>query len=60
MSTDLILGIFVVLEQRVRLRSWRNRHGSRADHGSLLVVLASVLAGVGEGSRWPRTFIGDP
>ncbi len=42
----LILGIFGVLEQRVRLRSWRNRHGSREDHGSLLVVIASVTAGL--------------
>jgi protein-S-isoprenylcysteine O-methyltransferase Ste14 len=44
-----LLGIFVVLEQRVRLRSWRNRQGSRADRGSLLVVIASVGAGVGGG-----------
>jgi hypothetical protein len=38
-----------VLEQRVRLRSWLNRHGSRVDRGSLLVVVFSVLAGVGGG-----------
>jgi hypothetical protein len=45
----VVLGIFAVLEQRVRLRSWLNRHGSRVDRGSLLVVVFSVLAGVGGG-----------
>jgi protein-S-isoprenylcysteine O-methyltransferase Ste14 len=68
----VVLGIFVVLEQRVRLRSWRNRHGSRVDRGSLLVVIVSVLLGVGGGfalaggvhaaaipaGRWPIFVLG--
>jgi protein-S-isoprenylcysteine O-methyltransferase Ste14 len=46
----VVLGVFVVLEQRVRLRSWRNRrHGTQADQGSLLVVLVSVFVGLGGG-----------
>jgi protein-S-isoprenylcysteine O-methyltransferase Ste14 len=40
------VGVFVVLEQRIRLRSWRNRQGSRSDRGSLVVVIAAVVAGV--------------
>ncbi len=40
------VGIFVLLEQRTRLRSAFNRHGSRADKGSLVIVVASVAAGV--------------
>lgn len=44
-----IIGIFGLLEQRVRLRSWRNRAGSHEDSGSLLVVLASLTAGIGGG-----------
>jgi protein-S-isoprenylcysteine O-methyltransferase Ste14 len=40
------VGVFVVLEQRTRVKSLLNRHGSRSDHGSLLVVIASVAAGV--------------
>jgi protein-S-isoprenylcysteine O-methyltransferase Ste14 len=40
------VGVFVLLEQRIRLRSWRNRQGSRSDRGSLVVVIASVFAGV--------------
>ena len=43
----VVLGSFGVLEQRVRLRSWLNREGSSADRGSLLVVICSVLVGVG-------------
>jgi protein-S-isoprenylcysteine O-methyltransferase Ste14 len=68
----VVLGIFFVLEQRVRLRSWVNRQGSRADHGSLLVVITSVAAGVGGGlalaanvhsaaipaARWPIFVLG--
>jgi protein-S-isoprenylcysteine O-methyltransferase Ste14 len=41
-----ILLIFVILEQRTRLRSWRNREGSRADHGSLYFVIATVAVGL--------------
>ena len=68
----VVLGIFAVLEQRVRLRSWLNRRGSREDRGSLIVVLFSVAAGVGGGfalaggvhsaaisaGRWPIFVVG--
>ncbi len=40
------IGVFVLLEQRTRLRSLLNRRGSRSDQGSLLVVIASVAVGV--------------
>src|SRR6266700_3645272 len=40
------VGIFALLEQRTRLRSAFNRHGSRADKGSLVIVVATVAAGV--------------
>ena len=40
------VGIFVLLEQRTRLRSVMNRHGTRSDKGSLVIVVASVVAGV--------------
>ncbi|HEY5428353.1 MAG TPA: hypothetical protein VIK04_04495 [Solirubrobacteraceae bacterium] len=60
---------FVVLEQRVRLRSWRNQQESRADRGSLLVVIVSIVGNVGGGfavavdvqsasidvARWPAS-----
>ncbi|HKN45161.1 MAG TPA: isoprenylcysteine carboxylmethyltransferase family protein, partial [Propionibacteriaceae bacterium] len=68
----VILGIFVVLEQRVRLRSWRVRHGTREDRGTLIVVVASVVVGVAGGfalaadvhetavpdGRWPMFVVG--
>jgi protein-S-isoprenylcysteine O-methyltransferase Ste14 len=41
------VGAFVLLEQRIRLRSLLNRQGSRSDQGSLVVVIASVAVGVG-------------
>jgi protein-S-isoprenylcysteine O-methyltransferase Ste14 len=44
-----VLVVFLVLEQRVRVRSWRVRGGSKADRGSLLVVICSVAVGVGGG-----------
>jgi protein-S-isoprenylcysteine O-methyltransferase Ste14 len=40
------VGLFVLLEQRVRLQSLRNREGSRSDRGSMLLVIASIGAGV--------------
>jgi protein-S-isoprenylcysteine O-methyltransferase Ste14 len=40
------VGVFVLLEQRTRLRSLLNREGSRSDRGSLLLVVGSVGAGV--------------
>jgi protein-S-isoprenylcysteine O-methyltransferase Ste14 len=68
----VVLGSFVLLEQRVRLRSWRVRHGTREDQGSLLVVLASVVVGLAGGfalaadlhesaipdGRWPTFVVG--
>jgi protein-S-isoprenylcysteine O-methyltransferase Ste14 len=42
----VVLGVFVVLEQRIRLKSRVNRQGSRDDRGSLLVVIVAVGAGV--------------
>jgi protein-S-isoprenylcysteine O-methyltransferase Ste14 len=44
---DVVLGIWVLLEWRVRLRSCSNRQGSRTDRGSLLVLVAFVYGGVG-------------
>lgn len=66
------LGVFVALEQRVRLRSWLNDGGSRQDRGSLLVVICTVGAGLGGGfalaagvhaaafgaARWPIFVLG--
>jgi protein-S-isoprenylcysteine O-methyltransferase Ste14 len=68
----VVLGSFAVLEQRVRLRSWLNREGSRMDRGSLLVVIGSVAVGVGGAfalaagwqsaaiptGRWPLFIVG--
>jgi len=45
----VVLGIFVVLEQRIRLKSLLNRQGVRDDRGSLLVVIVAVGAGVAGG-----------
>ena len=46
---SIVVGVFVVLEQRTRLKSRRNRHGTRADHGSLVVVSLAVGLGVAGG-----------
>ena len=43
---DLVVGAFFLSEVSVRLRSDRNRLGSRLDRSSLLVVQATVLGGV--------------
>jgi protein-S-isoprenylcysteine O-methyltransferase Ste14 len=64
---DLVIGAFVLSELRIRLRSERNRDGSRLERTSLLVVQATAIGGVGgavllakrvpsavlEGARWP-------
>jgi protein-S-isoprenylcysteine O-methyltransferase Ste14 len=64
---DLVVGAFVLSEVRVRLRSDRNREGSRLDRMSVRVVQATALLGVGGavlltrrvpgaavvGGRWP-------
>jgi protein-S-isoprenylcysteine O-methyltransferase Ste14 len=41
-----VMGIWVLLESRVRLRSRLNRHGARLERGSMLVLLASIYAGL--------------
>jgi protein-S-isoprenylcysteine O-methyltransferase Ste14 len=64
---DVVVGAFVLSELRIRLRSGRNPYGSPLDRGSLLVVQATVIGGVGgavllarrapgaalTGVRWP-------
>jgi protein-S-isoprenylcysteine O-methyltransferase Ste14 len=44
---DVVLGSFVLLEWRARLRSRLNAQGSKLDHGSLLVIVASVYVALG-------------
>ena len=46
LAFDVVVGAFIVSELSVRLRSERNRAGSRQDRGSLLVVGATILVGV--------------
>jgi protein-S-isoprenylcysteine O-methyltransferase Ste14 len=67
-----VLGVFVVLEQRIRIKSRFNRHGAREDRGSLLVVVVAVAGGVAggcvvaslapsaaiPGARWPLFILG--
>ena len=43
----VLLGVFVLLEQRIRLRSALNRDGRHVDRGSLIAVLVAVGGGVG-------------
>lgn len=43
---DVVVGAFVLSELRVRLRSERNREGSRQDHLSVRVVQVTALGGV--------------
>ena len=64
---DVVVGAFVLSELTIRLRSERNRAGSRLERTSLLVVQATALGGVGgalllarrlpgaavTGGRWP-------
>ena len=64
---DAVVVAFVLSELSVRLRSERNRGGSRTDRTSLLVVQATAIGGVGGavlltrrlpgaalvGARWP-------
>lgn len=37
-----LLGLFGLLEQRVRVRSWLNREGERRDAGSLVVIIVCL------------------
>jgi protein-S-isoprenylcysteine O-methyltransferase Ste14 len=64
---DLVVGVFVLSELRVRLRNGPHPHASQFDRTSLLVVQGSAIAGVGgavllakrapgaaiAGARWP-------
>jgi protein-S-isoprenylcysteine O-methyltransferase Ste14 len=68
----VVIGIWVLLETRVRLRSRLNRQGARLERGSLLVLLATVYAGLFAGfelagkeraaaiadGRWPLFVVG--
>lgn len=45
----VVLGVWIVLEWRIQLRSRLDRRGSRADHRSRLVVVAFVSGGVAGG-----------
>ena len=69
---DVVLGVWVLGEFWIRLRSGLNRGGSRMDRGSLLVVVAFIYAGLGGGfalagavhaaaiaeGRWPLFILG--
>ena len=46
---SIVVGVFVVLEQRIRFKSRRNRHGTRADQGSLAIVILAVGVGAAGG-----------
>jgi protein-S-isoprenylcysteine O-methyltransferase Ste14 len=41
-----VLAVFLLAELRIRLLSRLNRHGSRSDRASLLIVFASVYVGL--------------
>jgi len=69
---DVVLGVWVLGEFWIRLRSGLNRGGSRLDRGSLLVVVDFIYAGLGGGfalagavhaaaiadGRWPLFVLG--
>lgn len=69
---DVVVGAFVLSELWIRLRSERNRGGSRLERTSLLVVQATALGGVGgavllarrlpgaavASGRWPLFVVG--
>lgn len=40
------LGAFILVEQRTRIRSLRNRDGTRSDRGSMAIVIAAVATGI--------------
>src|SRR6185437_5773359 len=44
-----VLVTFVLCEWRISVKSGRNRYGARSDRGTLVVVVATVYAGVGGG-----------
>jgi protein-S-isoprenylcysteine O-methyltransferase Ste14 len=44
-----VLGVWVLLEWRIRLMSLLNRAGDRLDRGSMLIVVASLGAGLAGG-----------
>jgi protein-S-isoprenylcysteine O-methyltransferase Ste14 len=68
----VVIGVWVLLELRVRLRSRLNRRGARLERGSLLVLLAAIYVGLFGGfelaekvhaaaiadGRWPFFVVG--
>jgi protein-S-isoprenylcysteine O-methyltransferase Ste14 len=69
---DIVVGIWALLEVRIRLRSSLNRRGVRLERGRLLVVFGAIYAGVAGGflvaekvhaaaiaeGRWPLFVLG--
>ena len=53
-AVNVALGVWVVSEWSIRLRSHRNRQGARLDRNSRMIVVASALAGVGGGIALAR------
>ena len=45
-ALNATVGLWVLSELRIRIRSHSNRAGTRIDRGSILVVIATVFAGV--------------
>jgi protein-S-isoprenylcysteine O-methyltransferase Ste14 len=46
LAFNIAVGVWVLSEWGIRLRSHFHREGSRLDHGSMLVVVASIVAGL--------------
>ena len=45
-ALNATVGLLVLSELRIRIRSHSNRAGTRIDRGSILVVIATVFAAV--------------
>jgi len=56
---DVVLGLFVLLELRVRLRSSHNPSGSSVDQGSVVWVVVFIVAGVAGGFALARRATGE-
>jgi protein-S-isoprenylcysteine O-methyltransferase Ste14 len=54
----VVLGVFGASEWSIRIRSGRNRGGTRIDRGSFYVVIATSLLGVGAAFAIARTVHG--
>jgi len=55
---NIAVGVWVLSEWGIRLRSHLHREGARRDHGSLLVVLVSIVGGVVGALALARAFHG--